>query len=92
MEIEQTRDTIVKKLTSTRGEDLEITANITHPAQIDVVLEGLVAKVIGDDVAVEEYQTLLRSTNSWQGRCRTDLTGIGKTPDSLPGWGGTNDS
>lgn len=92
MEIEQTRDTIVKKLTSTHGVDLEITANITHSAQIGVVLDGLVAKLIGDDVAVEEYETLLRSTDSWQGRCRTDLTGIGKTPDSLPGWGGQNDS
>lgn len=86
MEIEQTRDTIVKKLTSTHGEDLEITANITHSGQIAAVMEGLVAKLIGDDVAVAEYETLLRMTDSWQGRCRTDLTGIGKTPDNLPGW------
>ena len=86
MEIEQTRDTIVKKLTSTQGKDLEITANIMHSGQIAAVLEGMVGKLIGDDVVVEEYEVLLRMTDSWQGRCRTDLTGIGKTPDSMPGW------
>ncbi len=81
MEIEQTRDTIVKKLTSTHGEELEITANITSSNQITAVMEGLVGKLLGSRVAAEEYELLLRLTDSWQGRCRTDLTGIGKTPD-----------
>ena len=81
MQIEQTRDTIVTKLTSTHGEDLEITANITDSGQIDAVFEGLVSKLVGDYVGVAEYESLLRLTDSWKGRCRDDLTGIGKTPD-----------
>lgn len=85
MEIEQTRDTIVSKLTSTHGEELEITANITNTGQINAVLEGYVSKCIGSRVGEGEYELLLRLTDSWQGRCREDLTGIGKTPD-VAGW------
>ena len=86
MEIEQTRDTVVKKLTSTRGDDLEIMSNLSHPSQINVMMEGLVSKLIGDDVGEEEVYTLLRGTVGYRGRGREDLTGIGKTPDQLPGW------
>ena len=86
MEIEQTRDTIVKKLTATTGDELEIMANLSHPSQINVMMEGLVSKLIGDDVGEEETNTLLRGTVGYRGRGRDDLTGIGKTPDQLPGW------
>lgn len=91
MEIEQTRDTVVKKLTSTHGDDLEIMANLSHPAQINVMMEGLVSKMIGDDVGEEEVYTLLRGTVGMRGRGRDDLTGIGKTPDQMMGWR-TNDN
>lgn len=86
MEIEQTRDTIVKKLTATTGDELEIMANLSHPSQINVMMEGLVSKLIGDDVGEEETNTLLRGTVGYRGRGRDDLTGIGKTPDSMLGW------
>lgn len=91
MEIEQTRDTIVKKLTVTRGDDLEIMSNLSHPSQINVIVEGVVAKCIGDDVGEEEVYALLRGTVGYRGRGRDDLTGIGKTPDGFSGWG-NNDS
>lgn len=86
MEIEQTRDTIVKKLTVTTGDELEIMANLSHPSQINVMMEGLVSKLIGDDVGEEEVYTLLRGTVGYRARGRDDLTGIGKTPDSMLGW------
>lgn len=81
MELEQTRDTIVRKLTSTTGADLEIMANLRDRSQISAVMEGLVNKVIGDTVGVAEYEVLLRTSISWQGRGRDDLRDIGKTPD-----------
>lgn len=81
MELEQTRDTIVRKLTSTTGADLEIMANLRDRSQISAVMEGLVNKVIGDAVGVAEYEVLLRTSISWQGRGRDDLRDIGKTPD-----------
>ena len=91
VEIEQTRDTIVAKLTSTHGEDLEITANITSPAQITSVLEGYVSKCLGSRIGEGEYELLLRLTDSIHGRCRDDLTGIGKTPDTI-GWKNSNEN
>lgn len=81
MELEQTRDTVVRKLTSTTGADLEIMANLRDRSQISAVMEGLVNKMIGDKVGIEEYETLLKMTISWQGRGRDDLREIGKTPD-----------
>ena len=86
MEIEQTRDTVVKKLTVTSGEEMQIMANLSHPSQINVMVEGLVSSLIGDDVGEQEVNVLLRGTVGYRGRGRDDLTGIGKTPDQLMGW------
>lgn len=84
MEIEQTRDTIVKKLTVVTGRELEIMANITSEKQIAALLEGLVDKVVGDTVGAEENDTLLRASISRGGRGREDLTTLGRVSDK--GW------
>ena len=85
VEIEQTRDTVVKWLTRTRGKELEITANLQSASQIIAVQEGLVAKSLGSTVGAEETEMLLRLTISMKGRGREDLTNIGKTPE-VQGW------
>lgn len=86
MEIQQSRDICIKKLTSTNGVDLEITANITSSSQINAVLQGYVAAQLHSSYGVNQYQMLLRLTDSWRGRCRDDLTGIGKTQDNYANW------
>lgn len=85
VEIEQTRDTVVRWLTRTQGEELEITANLTNTSQLAAVLEGLVAKSLGSRIGSEQSDMLLRLTISMRGRGRDDLTNIGKTPE-IQGW------
>lgn len=84
MEIKQSRDICIDKLTSTTGVDLEITANITSQEQINAVMQGYIARALNSRYGQAQYQMLLRLTDSWHGRCRDDLTGIGKVPDQ--GW------
>lgn len=85
MELKQSKDVCIDKLTSTTGYDLEITANITSQGQIAAVMEGYIAKKLNSRYGVDRYQMLLRLTDSWRGRCRDDLTGIGKVPE-VQGW------
>ena len=84
MEIEQTKDTIVRKLTVTTGEELEIMANITSRDMVDVRMEALVDELLGDEIGVAEYRALYRTSISKDGRGREDLTTLGKTADR--GW------
>lgn len=86
MELKQSKDVCIDKLTSTEGFDLEITANLQSPAQVEAVMEGYIAGMLHSRYGVKKYQMLLRLTDSMRGRCRDDLTGIGKTPDLQPGW------
>lgn len=91
MELKQTRDSIVDKLTETHGEPLEITSNITSSAQIDAVMDGFVSMQFGSKYARGQVELLLRMSLGWQGRARDDLTGIGKVPDYSQGWNGSGD-
>lgn len=86
MEVKQSKDVCIEKLTSTSGQDLEITSNINHPGQMGVMIEGYVCRALNVAYGVEKYQMLLRLTCAWRGRARDDLTGIGKVPDQVPGW------
>lgn len=85
MELLQSKDVCIDRLTSTEGKLLEITANITSASQIAAVLEGFVAQCLNSSFGSEESEKLLRLTDSWKGRCRDDLTGIGKVPE-VQGW------
>lgn len=85
MEIKQSKDVCIENLTSIEGAKLEITANLTSQNQIKAVLQGYVAKALGSRYGVDQYQVLLRLTDSYRGRCRDDLTGIGKVPE-VQGW------
>lgn len=86
MEIQQSKDTCIEKLTSVEGVDLEITCNLTHQNQMGSVMEGYICKALNVGYGVAKYQMLLRLTDGWKGRCRDDLTGIGKVPEPVPGW------
>lgn len=86
LEIKQTQDICVEKLTSVTGQDLEIMANLTHPAQIDAVMEGYVDAVLGSAFGVRMSELLLRLSCSYKGRARDDLTAIGGKTAQVPGW------
>ena len=85
MEVYQTRDLCVDKLTSTTGVDLEIMSNITSGAQIAAVMEGYIAQTLSSRYGMARYEMLLRLTVSHNARGRDDLRGIGTTPD-IQGW------
>lgn len=86
MIIEQTQDVCVRKLTVTEGKDLEILANITHPSQMDAVMEGYVDAQLGSVYGQQKCEMLLRLTCSFKGRARDDLTTIGGKTAQIPGW------
>lgn len=86
VELQQSKDTCIDHLTVTTGTELEIMANLYSPAQIDVVINGHLAKFFGADIDWDECEALLRTTVSMRGRGRDDLAGIGKTPDTVPGF------
>lgn len=85
MELKQSKDVCIDKLTSTSGPDLEIMANLVSPAQLQAVLMGFTAMELNSKYGYRESQLLLRTSCSWQGRARDDLTGIGKVPE-VQGW------
>ncbi len=85
-EIKQTQEICVEKLTSTKGHDLEIMANIAHPDQLDAVMEGFADAVFGSQFGVSRMEMLLRLTCSFKGRARDDLVHIGEKTTQIPSW------
>lgn len=92
MDIFQTlRDRIVDKLTQTTGKELEISTQITSPKQMDLFIESMALERLGSRYAIERANKMMRLACSWQGRTRTDLTEIGKTPEIRKGDGTAQD-
>ena len=85
------RDRIVNALSSTKGEQLEITANLTSSAQVELVMESMALEHLGRKFAVTESEKMLRLSCSWQGKSRNDLVEIGKTPEFAKNRGGIED-
>jgi hypothetical protein len=86
VEIQQSKDTCIDHLTVTQGKELEIMANLQSVGQIDAIIEGHVCKFFGSAYGWDKSETLLRSSISFKARGRDDLAGIGKTPDTVPGF------
>lgn len=86
MEIQQTTDSIVDHLTTVKGTEMEIMANLASADQIDMVIEGHLALWLGSEVGVDITETFLRCTCSMKGRAREDLKGIGTTPNLNAGF------
>lgn len=85
VELKQSKDVCIDKLTSTAGRDLEIMANLTSQGQVQAAMSGLLGVKLNSKYRIARYEMLLRLSVSWQGRGRDDLTGIGKIPD-IQGW------
>lgn len=83
VELQQTKDNCVDHLTVKDGVELEIMANLMSTNQIDTVIEGHLCKAFGSCYGVDKYETLLRCSVSYRARGRDDLSGIGKTPDTV---------
>ena len=86
------QEVCLDKITVESGPGLEMTANITSPAQFDMMImgnvygrHGLRSRYFG-----EQRNTLLRLTCSYNARCRQDIVEIGKSapPFSSSPFGG----
>lgn len=85
MEIKQSKDVCIDKLTSVEGKDLEIMANITSSNQVAAVMQGYIGEALHSKYRVMRGEKLLRLTISHKARGRDDLAGIGKVAD-VQGW------
>lgn len=80
-EIQSLRDKIVGKLSATEGKELEITCNLTSPKQMELFVEEMALTYLGSRYVSARADMMKRLTCSYQGRSRTDLVEIGKTPE-----------
>lgn len=83
---EQTlRDKIVKTLSSTTGEQLELTTHITDKQQMELFIEEVALSFLGSKYATMRAEKMMRLACSWQGSSRKEFVEIGKTPEYARG-------
>lgn len=92
LETKSLKNKIVKKLTRTHGEELDITCNITHSSQIDLFVEEMGYRFLGSEYITQRADMLKRLTCSYQARSRDDLVKIGQVQEfNNNGSGGIED-
>lgn len=79
--IENLKEASVKRLSTTSGEELDITGNLTHPMQIDAIMEMQAHAALGSKYIVEKKELYQRLTCSYGGRHRSDVVEIAKAPE-----------
>ncbi len=84
-EVQGLRDKIVDKLSAVEGRELEISCNLTSNKQMDLFVEEMALSYLGSGYIKERADMLKRLTCSYQGRSRTDMVEIGKTPEFRTG-------
>ena len=85
------RDRIVNKLSSTSGENLEITTHIMTPEQMEFCMQEVALSFLGSKYATMRKDMWMRLACSWQGSSRRDFVEIGKTPEYKQGRSGIED-
>lgn len=79
--IETVREAAIRKLTVTGGPELDLAANLTSTAQMEVLLEMHAHYCLGSKYVIEKKELMERLTCAYQGRLRSDLVEVSKTPD-----------
>lgn len=85
------RQIAIEMLAKTKGEDLEISANLTSPSQFDLLLESYAHGILGSEYTDGEKDLLLRLTKSYNSKFGDYVVDIGKTPDYMGGINATKD-
>lgn len=72
----------VDRIAETSGAGLEITAYLTDPAQIDIVLEGFIYSEAGlnSKYVPQRNEKYLRLSKSFGGKAANDIVEIAKAP------------
>lgn len=86
------KETAIDKLSATEGKELDISANLTNPKQMNAILESHAHSHLGSRYVIDRCDLLKRLTNSFDGRFRTDIVTIGQSPEIVGGGVGSSSS
>lgn len=75
------REGAVERLSCTEGEELDITCNLTKPQQIEALMEMFALIQLGSRYMMQRKEMWQRLSCSYNGRHRSDVVEISKTPD-----------
>lgn len=75
------KELAIQNLSAETGRPLEITANLTSPAQIGLVMETFAHAQLGSKYVIQRMELLLRMTKAVGGRHRTDVVELSKGPE-----------
>lgn len=87
--LKEFQEVCIDKIAATEGKELEISAYLTSPEQLDLVLEGYLYSSVGlnSKYVHGRNETYLRLTKSFNGKFMDDVVSIGKTPKFGGGFG-----
>lgn len=77
-ELKTVKEQAIDHLAITDGNELDITCNLTSPEQMHIVLESEAHSVLGSKYIGRTTERLLRLTNSYGARHRSDIVEIAK--------------
>ena len=86
------REKAIQYLAKTKGEDLEISANLTNPSQFNLIIESYAHGTLGCEYTEGEKDLFLRITKSYNSKFGDYVVGIGKTPEYVGGSSNANNN
>lgn len=78
-EIRTIKEQALDHLSVTRGDELDLSCNLTSSSQLEVVLESEAHTVLGCYYVKGYTERMLRLTNGFQARHRQDIVEIAKS-------------
>lgn len=86
------REKAIQYLSKTKGEDLEISSNLTSPSQFNLIIESYAHAALGCEYTEGEKDLFLRITKSYNSKFGDYVVEIGKTPEYVGGSSGSNNN
>ena len=84
------REKAIQYLAKTKGDDLEISANLTNPGQFNLIIESYAHGTLGCEYTEGEKDLFLRITKSYNSKFGDYVVDIGKTPEYVGGSSSAN--
>lgn len=78
-EIKTLKEQAIDHLSATEGKELDLTCNLSSPAQMQIILEAEAHAILGNEFILRYTERMLRLTNSYMARHRQDIVEISKS-------------
>lgn len=78
-ELKTIKEQALDHLSVTKGDELDISCNLTSSSQLMIVLESEAHTILGSQYVRETTERMLRLTNGFQARHRQDIVEIAKS-------------